>query len=665
MAGGNEHKLPIKVKYAKTSSTEVGGWDPAAVAVGSPSDWSATSSFRPSPGSEGDQLGPLLGARRLTQEEVSTRTGDATPSSFGGSELSLKARIFVFVLFTQLMQALMSYDGGATQMSTQPLLQEGWSSSELGLLGAMDKFGQVATAFLWSSLLMKYNNKALLAVGLLAKASSCLGFGLLSQKWLMLGSKLGMGVSEALIGVWATVWVQANAPRDSQARWLGLASVSAGIGNGAGSAVAGLCSKRFGYSFAFVLQGAVLFGLWGIMLFTPAHFFEFMAAAANGSASPARSRASNSNAESPRRVTSEASNGPQDQFRQSSDVSIPTRPYIRIARPLFKRSSSTDPELMLQQELARSMSEQAQRTRVAASRARGAAAEGIAEGEGDSSPKEDISFTDSVRIVLRSRLWLWTAMSISLSCFITSAVAYMWQNTMGNVWQFNDQEATYSFLATTGFGGLVGVALGPKLFDEYLQGFATPETRIRCLRWCTLVTAAAVLMGTMAALLFLNTAWHLVHYEVAQQNRGWLLGLVFFGIFFVFALLNSMQGTLYGINTESTTPETKTAAAALTVSMQNVVGFSMGPLVPSLTAEMVGHLISGAWPEVEQRVVYSAQFSTGMAVSLVALWPLVLSLHLAAQDASGKFQAELAPEPVFERRPIFSQEYSDLVLEPL
>jgi len=93
---------------------------------------------------------------------------------------------------------------------------------------------------------MRHNAKVLLFFGILAKALCCLGFGVLSSKTPMLMSKLGMGVSEALIGVWATVWVQGHAPNDSKSQWLGLASMSAGFGNGGGAFIAGLCSRRSG-----------------------------------------------------------------------------------------------------------------------------------------------------------------------------------------------------------------------------------------------------------------------------------------------------------------------------------------------------------------------------------------------------------------------------------
>lgn len=572
--------------------------------------------------SENDQLGPLLGMSSMNRRRKATGGRSSAIGASGGGnlkgeslasvqgELSLNAKIFVFTLFTQLGQALMSYDGGATQMSTQPLLRHGWSSSELGLLGAMDKFGQVATAFVWSTLLMRYNIKLLLAIGLFAKASSCLGFGVLESKTAMLGAKLGMGVSEALIGVWATVWVQANAPRESQARWLGFASISAGIGNGAGSAVAGLCAKRFGYAFAFELQATILYILWGIMLFTPPSWFEFAEAAANAAASP-KSETDFGN------LMQDEPSVDQDSLRQ---------------RRRYTRTESSDSGMFLRQEIARNMSVDARHRMSSRDNGDGdtliesTAVRGATDGA--------VSFLESMRIVLTSRLWIFTALAISLSCYITSAVAYLWQNTTESVWHFSDKEATYSFLLTTGIGGLMGVSLGPKLFDEYLQGFADAVGRARCLRWCTRLTIAAVILGTLAALLFLQTAWHLVYYEVARQARGWLLALVLSGVFCVFALVNAMQGTLYGINTDSTTPETRTSAAALTVTMQNVIGFAMGPLLPSVTAEMVGNCISGAWPETELRVVHSAQFSTGMAASLLALWPLLLSVHFASSAES-------------------------------
>jgi len=434
----------------------------------------------------------------------------------------------------------------------------------------------------------------------------------------MLLAKLGMGVSEALIGVWATVWVQANAPKDSQARWLGFASISAGTGNGAGSAVAGFCSKSLGYSFAFVLQAAVLFLLWGVMLLSPSRFFEFESAAARQEATPKPNHP----------VMLHTANSPEH-AASDSDADLEAR------RQMFRRRRSTsgDMRLTLREEIAHNMSHLA--------RQKSWRLESIESFSVDASPRK-LSMWATFKIVMGSSLWLSTAFAISLSCFITSAVAYMWQNTTSNVWHFNNNEATASFLVTTGVGGMVGVALGPKLFDEYLGGFQSRTGIHQCLKWCITLSVAAVVLGTISAALFLDTAWHLVHYEEEHQARGFLMMCVLLGIFCVFALVNAMQGTLYGINTDSTTPDTKTSAAALTVSMQNVIGFALGPLLPSVVAEMVGDSISAWTPKTDTDVVHSAEFAAGMAVSLLFLWPLLYVLKHAASASS---VPELPTEP--------------------
>jgi len=55
---------------------------------------------------------------------------------------------------------------------------------------------------------------------------------------------------------------------------------------------------------------------------------------------------------------------------------------------------------------------------------------------------EELSMWDSLKIVMSSALWRNTAIAISLTFFITSAVAYLWENTVESVWDFNDDKAT-------------------------------------------------------------------------------------------------------------------------------------------------------------------------------------------------------------------------------
>merc|ERR1719330_494624 len=125
---------------------------------------------------------------------------------------------------------------------------------------------------------MSHDTKPLLCVGLFWKAACCYLFGRLQEQevtflmqLMMLTAKLGMGITEALISVWATVWVQRNAPPDARARWLGFAGTSAGIGSGVGSGVASLWNPIY----AFYAQAFVLFVIWGMLLATPGNMFRF------------------------------------------------------------------------------------------------------------------------------------------------------------------------------------------------------------------------------------------------------------------------------------------------------------------------------------------------------------------------------------------------------
>jgi len=121
---------------------------------------------------------------------------------------------------------------------------------------------------------------------------------------------------------------------------------------------------------------------------------------------------------------------------------------------------------------------------------------------------------------------------------------------------------------------------------------------------------------------FIDAAYSIVQNELPNLAGGWLLAAVLFAVSSVFAFVSSVQGTLYGINTDAATPETKTVAAGLTQSMQNMFGFGFGPLIPSIVADVAGQLIKTITPWLEEESVRGAQFAIGMAFALLQLGPL-------------------------------------------
>jgi len=183
-------------------------------------------------------------------------------------------RVILFVLLCQCVQTFMSYDGGATPASLDTIqieMNNAWSASEFGILGAMDKIGMTASSIFWGRGLQLCNAKLLLCISLFLNTAATAALGELRSKPLMYASKFFMGATQALQGVWGTVWTVTMAPPERRTMWMGLGGVSAGVGNGIGTAVAGFgTANGLPYSFAFRVQAAVLALLWIYLLITPA-----------------------------------------------------------------------------------------------------------------------------------------------------------------------------------------------------------------------------------------------------------------------------------------------------------------------------------------------------------------------------------------------------------
>jgi len=195
------------------------------------------------------------------------------PEDPGAAVASRKARLLVFIFLCQGVQMFMSYDGGAVPASLdtlQDIFHNSWTELEIGILGSMDKVGMVAASVPWGYALQRCNAKLLLTLSLLINAAVTFVFGWLPNKALMLLAKFIMGATQSLQGVWGTVWTVNLAPPDQKTMWLGLGAVSAGVGNGIGTAVAGLgTANGLPFSFAFQLAGGVLGALWLLQLFFP------------------------------------------------------------------------------------------------------------------------------------------------------------------------------------------------------------------------------------------------------------------------------------------------------------------------------------------------------------------------------------------------------------
>eukprot|EP00928_Gymnodinium_smaydae_P019760 TRINITY_DN175_c0_g3_i1.p1 TRINITY_DN175_c0_g3~~TRINITY_DN175_c0_g3_i1.p1 ORF type:complete len:803 (-),score=167.50 TRINITY_DN175_c0_g3_i1:178-2427(-) len=474
------------------------------------------------------------------------------PVNDPGLEIASRgARLLVFVILCQGVQMFMSYDGGAVPASLdtlQALFDNAWTEFELGLLGAMDKVGMVVASVPWGWALQRCNAKWLLATSLFVNALVSFVFGWLPTKELMFAAKFIMGATQSLQGVWGTVWTVNLAPPDRKTMWLGWGAISAGIGNGIGTAVAGFgTANGLPFSFAFQLAGGILGALWVVQLFFPPRWLqtsvpapcaERNAQSANGAA-PAEEE---STAATPLTSASDASNVGGD-------------------HPLHDVSTTRSP-------------------RLSASPTAAGANAAVENGGSKASTTESLSM--QLRALLRNRIYVGTAMAISLCMFEVSGLQYLWTRVYTQVWMVTSSRGlsknwvTAMFIVVTGGGGGLGIAFGPWIIDRR-GGFSQPPGVLRSLRvlwYFQLLAALSGLIGVAA----LYGKFHPWGYN-GEWGDAWLW-ISWASVFLVYAAHNASVAALCGINLQVVPEHMREFASGTEITVRNVLGYIGGPLIP-------------------------------------------------------------------------------------
>lgn len=384
-------------------------------------------------GSDRETVAPSspLRNRGLASLEVEDDSGEEDAAPQGTTRI-----YFTLCLGVQMF---MSYDGGATPATLDIIKEElNMTQTEIGMLGSLDKVGQTIFSVAWGRALQILPTKWLLVASLLTNALFSLLFGLVMHKHLMFTCKFMQGSTEALQGVWGTVWTLSNAPAKQRSTWMGLGAIAAGLGNGVGTAVAGFgTANGLPYSVAFVIQASVLGMFW---------FFLLSVSQRALSVKP-ESHKHWEGIEEERRID----NSGEIQIDDSEE---------RLSDSSSEASSSTDSEKTT-----------------------------------SSSP-----ILRQLCTLWGSRLFLRTLGSVTAICFFTSGTQFVWVRTfIEGPWTLNKNYAVTSFLVVTGAGSVVGVLLGPRIID-LRGGYSDAGGRVKTLR-LLLVFALLAVVGASAAVL--------------------------------------------------------------------------------------------------------------------------------------------------------------------
>mmetsp|Transcript_43976 Transcript_43976/g.116253 ORF Transcript_43976/g.116253 Transcript_43976/m.116253 type:complete len:556 (-) Transcript_43976:92-1759(-) len=536
-------------------------------------------------------------------------------------------RWLILIVFCQLVQVFMSYDGGATPASIDKIQNSGipWTQAELGLLGSLDKFGMTISSVLWGKLLQTVPAKVLLVMGLALNSASTLAFGDIEMKESMYAAKLLMGITQGLQCVWSTCWVLTRAPSEFRTVWLGLGAVSAGVGNGIGTAVAGFgTSQGLPYAFAWRVESAALGVLWLLLVLCPSEALAIDQRELDvADASPVGNDLDNEDTPQSNVQRCGLSGGSafEEALFEFQKMRSLSGSFLSVHSESRRENVIRSADAFCEVSFCRTRA----KTNYALDVAVVVEADGVLEQLGQ---------------LGRNKLYVWTVLALSAVMFVTSGIQFLWVRLFMQAWGIGKGVTITGFLVTSGLGGAAGVAIGPRAIDR-CGGFMSNEGRIGSLHFIVGVMGAAS-CGAIISIGVLFLKWTTDSLGAPSSTHYMLLYAIWGALFVLFAGFNAALAGLTGINISAVSPPMRSLGSGCTVSVQNLLGYAMGPLLPGLIMDFLSS--EGPQPPVgapsgadDPR---SRVLCCGMAFvllgALAALWSCLAAWAVAKRAPQGK-----------------------------
>lgn len=205
-------------------------------------------------------------------------------------------------------------------------------------------------------------------------------------------------------------------------------------------------------------------------------------------------------------------------------------------------------------------------------------------------------------VIRTNKVYIYTALSICQVFFINSGIQFIWVRFfVEGAWTLDKNLVTVAFLIVTGVGSFVGVALGPMLVDKF-GGYEDDEGKARSLRILVRITSICTFGALIAVIAVLC---HFVWQETdpikavaAKKEMNLWIWVMWFGVSLIFMGDSATIATHTAINVEVVSEEMRSFASGMTISMQNLLGYAGGTLVP------------GVFMDVSQRVYTSYMSNT-------------------------------------------------------
>lgn len=192
----------------------------------------------------------------------------------------------------------------------------------------------------------------------------------------------------------------------------------------------------------------------------------------------------------------------------------------------------------------------------------------------------------------RNRLYVMTTMLVAAIMLVASGITFLWVRFFVHAFAISKSSAVVGFLVSQGLGGVVGIAFGPLAIDR-CGGFLDNDGRYRSLQFISAMMATSM-SGAMIILGCICLKWRSggLGVQDPQDTQSVLLWVIWTAFFVVFASFNAGLAGLTGINIGAVPPAMRSLASGCTVSVQNLLGYALGPLVPGAVMDLAESHVS-------------------------------------------------------------------------
>ena len=188
------------------------------------------------------------------------RTPSTTPSA-----PNWRVRKFIFVVFL-LMNIFLNFDTGVMPAAILQMQRDlGISKTQIAYLGSCVYLGLCVSSLFVSLAFSNFSAPRVLFVSVTLNAAACFVFSASQKLWVLYAMRVGLGLTQAFVVIYAPVWINEYAPSSASTRWLAAVSVTSLVGVLAGYAVATVCMQFLGGTWRHAIQvqaaGQLVLGL--------------------------------------------------------------------------------------------------------------------------------------------------------------------------------------------------------------------------------------------------------------------------------------------------------------------------------------------------------------------------------------------------------------------